>query len=251
VLVEIGPVKTFGLLFGLGFLLAGAVLARRLRETGRSPDWAYEIVGAGLAGGIVGARLAWLLEDPERFGDAGAVFGGTGLVWYGGAIGGALGVVAWAWWRGALGAWLFDACAVPLALGYAVGRIGCQVSGDGDYGREWDGPWAMAYPDGTVPIDVPVHPTPLYEAVAMGLVAWGLWRLRDRVKPWGLFGLYLVASAAERFLVEFLRRNDPVAAGLTFPQWQSVALLLAGAVLLWRLGGPFERQRANSLKPAT
>ena len=78
---------------------------------------------------------------------------------------------------------LLDICAPGLAIGYAVGRIGCQLSGDGDYGIPWDGPWAMAYPDGTVPTDVPVHPTPIYETLAMGLVAYVLWRLRDASGP--------------------------------------------------------------------
>ena len=93
---------------------------------------------------------------------------------------------------------------------YAIGRIGCQLAGDGDYGKAWDGPWAMAYPDGTVPTTEEVHPTPVYETLVMGLVAWFLWRMRDSYRPGGLFALYLVLAGAERFLVEFLRRNDPV-----------------------------------------
>ena len=84
---------------------------------------------------------------------------------------------------------------MPLALGYAIGRIGCQLSGDGDYGSPWDGPWAMAYPDGTVPTDEEVHPTPIYETLAMGVVAYVLWRLRDRFRPGMLFALYLVSLA--------------------------------------------------------
>ena len=70
----------------------------------------------------------------------------------------------------------------------------------------------MAYPDGTVATDVPVHPTPIYETLTMGLVAYALWRLRDRYRPGILFALYLVFAGAERFLVEFIRRNDDVAA---------------------------------------
>ena len=80
---------------------------------------------------------------------------------------------------------LLDICAPALALGYAIGRIGCQVSGDGDYGKAWDGPWAMAYPNGTVPTTQTVHPTPIYETLAMGLVAWGCGALRDRVPARG------------------------------------------------------------------
>lgn len=248
-LVEIGPVKTFGLLFALAFIAAGALLARRLVETDRSPDWAYEMLFAALVGGLVGARLGWLLEDPDRF-TASGIFGTTGLVWYGGGIGGALGVLAWGRYKGVLGKWMLDACAAPLAIGYAIGRLGCQTSGDGDYGEPWDGPWAMPYPDGTVPTDVPVHPTPLYEAIAMSLVAFGLWRVRDRVRPGGLFALYLLAMGLERFLVEFVRRNEAVVAGMTLPQLQSLVLIVAGAAVLIRWGGPFERQRANSLKTA-
>ena len=122
-------------------------------------------------------------------------------------------MLAWAAWRGMLNLRLLDICAPALALGYAIGRIGCQLSGDGDYGKAWDGPWAMAYPDGTVPTDTPVHPTPIYETLAMGLVAWVLWRSRDRAAARARVRLYLVLAGLERFLVEFLRRNDAVAAG--------------------------------------
>ena len=137
-------------------------------------DWAYEMVFAALVGGIVGAKLDFVIQNPgEPF------FSGTGLVWFGGAIGGAIGVIAWARWR-KLAVWeVCDIAAVPLALGYAIGRIGCQLAGDGDYGIPWDGPWAMSYPDGTVPTTEEVHPTPIYEALAVSAIAYLLWRLRD------------------------------------------------------------------------
>jgi phosphatidylglycerol:prolipoprotein diacylglycerol transferase len=117
---------------------------------------------------------------------------------------------------------------VPLALGYAIGRIGCQLSGDGDYGKPTDLPWGMAYPKGTVPTTVKVHPTPVYETLAMGLVAWMLWSLRDRVRPGVLFAVYLVAAGVERFLVEFIRRNTPDVAGLTVAQVFSLVMVAAG-----------------------
>jgi phosphatidylglycerol:prolipoprotein diacylglycerol transferase len=90
----------------------------------------------------------------------------------------------------------------------------------------------MAYPDGEVPTDEQVHPSPIYETVAMGIVAIVLWRLRDRFRPGILFALYLLAAGLERFLVEFVRRNDTVAAGLTVPQLESLVLLAAGALWL-------------------
>ncbi|MGZ5341244.1 MAG: prolipoprotein diacylglyceryl transferase family protein, partial [Solirubrobacterales bacterium] len=98
----------------------------------------------------------------------------------------------------------------------------------------WDGPWAMAYPDGTVPITTPVHPTPIYETLAMGLVALVLWRLRDRLIGGRLFALYLLLAGAERLLVEFVRRSEDVVLGLTQAQLISVAMILAGAVWLAR-----------------
>jgi phosphatidylglycerol:prolipoprotein diacylglycerol transferase len=239
--------KTFGLLFALGFLASGAVIARRLKELGKPSDWAYEIVFAALVGGLVGSRLYYLVENYDKVKDdlLGGIFGGAGLVWYGGAIGGAIAVLLWAWYRGMLNLSLLDLCSPPLALGYAIGRIGCQISGDGDYGKPWDGPWAMAYPKGTVPTTVEVHPTPIYETLAMGLVAYALWQLRDRVRPGALFALYLVCAGLERFLVEFLRRNEDAVAGLTTPQLESVGMFVVGAAWLTWLA-----RRRGGLRPS-
>jgi phosphatidylglycerol:prolipoprotein diacylglycerol transferase len=224
--------QTFGIMFALAFSAAGLLVAKRLRELGKPVDWAYELIFAALIGGLVGSRLDFMLENWSDVKDdlLGNVFSGSGLVWYGGAIGGAIGVLLWARFRHMLNLTLLDICAPALAIGYAVGRIGCQLSGDGDYGQPWDGPWAMAYPDGTVPTDQTVHPTPIYETLAMGLVAYALWRLRASFRPGILFALYLVLAGAERLLVEFIRRNDDVALGLTQAQLLSVAMILAGGV---------------------
>ena len=97
-------------------------------------------------------------------------------------------------------------------------------------------PWAMGYPHGTVPTPpgVRVQPTPIYETVSMGLVAWWLWRMRDRFRPGALFAFYLVLAGLERLLVEFLRRNHRIVAGLTAPQLESIGLMVIGA--LWLAG---------------
>ncbi len=246
-LPEIGPIKTFGIMFALGFVAAGGIIARRLREQGKPVDWAYEIIFSGLLGGLVGSRAYYLIQHPSEFGLSG-IFGGSGLVWYGGAIGGAVGVLLWAWRRDLLGLGLLDLCAVPLAMGYAIGRIGCQVSGDGDYGKASSLPWAMAYPKGTVPTTEKVQPTPIYETLAMALLAWVLWRLRDRVRPGVLFALYLVGAGAERFVVEFARRNHEALAGLTGPQLESVALFAAGVV--WMIAVSLRRGGLQTAQPA-
>ena len=220
-------IKTFGVFFALNFVAWGALVSRRLREIGKPPDWAYEIVAV-------------------------ALLGGSGLIWYGGLAGGIIGVLTWAWRRDFLSLALVDMAAYGLALGYAIGRIGCQVSGDGDYGKAWNGPWAMGYPNGTVPTapGETVHPTPIYETVVMGLVAYFLWRLRDRVRPGILFALYLVIAGTERFLIEFIRRNDDVALGLTAAQVWSLGQFIIGAVWLivaQRRGGLL---RADGQAPA-
>jgi phosphatidylglycerol:prolipoprotein diacylglycerol transferase len=234
--IHLGPItlQTFGIMFALAFIAAGALLARRLQEWGKPTDWAYEVILFALVGGVVGARLDFMIENYDSVKDdlLGNIFSGAGLVWYGGAIGGALGVVLWARWRGMLNAALLDLCAAPLALGYAIGRIGCQISGDGDYGKAWDGPWAMAYPEGTEPINETVHPTPIYETLAMGLIAYLLWRLRDRFQAGVLFSIYLVLAGLERLLVEFIRRNEDVLLGLTQAQLLSLAMIAVGAAWL-------------------
>jgi phosphatidylglycerol:prolipoprotein diacylglycerol transferase len=243
-------IKTFGLAFALAFVLSGLVVGRRLKELGKPVDWAYEMVFAGLIGGLVGARAWWALDHLDEVKDdlIGGLFGGSGLVWYGGAVGGAIAVCAWAYRRGMLNVGLFDLCATSLAIGYAAGRVGCQLSGDGDYGQRWDGPWAMAYPNGVVPTTDKVHPTPIYESVSMAIVAIVLWRLRDRLAPGRLFALYLVLAGLERFLVEFVRRNPDAALGLTTAQLLSVVMIVAGGIWLVRTRGAV---RAERLTPAT
>jgi phosphatidylglycerol:prolipoprotein diacylglycerol transferase len=243
-------IKTFGIAFALGFAAAGAVIARRLRELGRPADWAYEMAFAALVGGLVGSRLYYIAQnyDEVRHDLLGNLFSGSGLVWYGGAIGGAIGVLVWARRRGILGLGLLDLASVPLALGYAIGRIGCQVSGDGDYGLPSSLPWAMGYPHGTLPTPpgVRVQPTPIYETLAMGLVAWALWRRRDVYRPGILFAFYLFLSGLERLLVEFVRRNSEVFAGLTAPQLESIGLMVVGAAWV-----SLAFRRDSGLKPGT
>jgi phosphatidylglycerol:prolipoprotein diacylglycerol transferase len=245
--IHLGPLdlQTFGICLAFAFLCSGALFSARLRELGRPTDWTYEAIFAALVGGLVGSRLDYLIQNWDSVsGDLlGNFFSGSGLVFFGGLIGGAIGVLSWARWRGFFSWELLDAAAAPIAIGYAVGRVGCQLSGDGDYGQPSDLPWAMSYPDGTVPTTDEVHPTPVYETVTMGLVTLLIWHLRDRFAPGVLFGLYMMLAGFERFLVEFIRRNDPVLAGLTVPQLFSLAMLAGGAALVLA--------RRNAPRPVT
>jgi phosphatidylglycerol:prolipoprotein diacylglycerol transferase len=245
--------KSFGIVFACGFLAAGAILVRRLRELGKPVDYAYEMAFAAMIGGLIGSRVYFIIQNYSQVKHdlLGSLFSGSGLVWYGGVIGGAIAVIGWAIWRGMFSLALLDLASVPLAMGYAIGRIGCQISGDGDYGKPSALPWAMSYRHGTVPTPpgVKVQPTPIYETLAMGLIAWWLWRMRDRFRPGALFAFYLLLAGLERLLVEFVRRNHHVLAGLTAPQLESVGLMIAGGVWLYALqrrGGIAADARAST-----
>jgi phosphatidylglycerol:prolipoprotein diacylglycerol transferase len=164
---------------------------------------------------------------------------GTGMTWYGGAIGGAVAVLGWARHKRQDPWAVCDAFSPALAVAYAVGRIGCHLSGDGDYGPPTDLPWGVSYVNGTVPTPpgVTVHPTPIYEALAMGFVAALLWKLRTKLTPSGqLFGLYLCLVGVERWLMEWWRINPAVAFGMSVAQWSSLAAVAVGLVIFVKRG---------------
>ncbi len=220
-------------MFALGFIVAGYICYRRFEELGKPTDWAYEMAFAALVGGLIGSKLYFAIDNNESIDNFSDFVSGSGLTWYGGLAGGGIAVVLWAKWRDYLNLTLMDVAAPALLAGQALGRVGCQLSGDGDYGKPWDGPWAMGYPDGTVPTPpgVEVHPTPVYETVTLGIGAWVLWRLRNRFRPGILFALFMLWAGTERLLVEFLRTNSNVALGLTAAQLTSIGLIIGG--LIW------------------
>jgi phosphatidylglycerol---prolipoprotein diacylglyceryl transferase len=239
-LFEIGPIKihSFGLMMALSFLVTTIMAGREFRRRGLDPDHANEAGLGAMIGGVLGAKIYYLidhwsdlLEDP-----AGMIFSGSGLTWYGGLIGGTIGALLVARWRRIPLILLCDIAAPILPVGYAIGRMGCFLNGD-DYGRPTDAPWGMEFPKGTPPTPpgVAVHPTQLYEVGAAIVMYLILTRLRDSVtRPGALFGIYLLLAGLERFGVEFVRTNEPGLLGLTFAQWISVGLMLAGIVLFAR-----------------
>jgi phosphatidylglycerol:prolipoprotein diacylglycerol transferase len=248
--IHLGPltIQSFGLCVAIAFLAAGVLVQRRLMELGQDGELAYEVTGAALVGGIFGARLWWalgdwndLIHDPWH-----KLFSGSGLVWYGGLIGGVLAVWAWAHWRKVSIEILCSVGAPALALGYALGRIGCQISGDGDYGRPSHWPWAMAYPHGVVPTNLTVHPTPIYETVVVGLIALSLWHYRDRLTGFQIIAWYLIATGIERVLVEIYRRNPHIVGPLTLAQLTSLVGIAVGIGLLTYYGP----QRPRAPQPA-
>jgi phosphatidylglycerol:prolipoprotein diacylglycerol transferase len=264
VLFRIGSFEltSFGVLMALAFLTAGWILARELERIGDDPETAWDIVWYGAVGGILGAKIYYLILNwNETAADPwGAILSRAGLVWYGGFIGGALLI----WWRLAarkLPVLRFgDAIAPALAMGYVVGRLGCFLVGD-DYGRPTDRPWGIAFPDGAPPstagnlrafgVDLPptiadgtvlaVHPTQLYEMAMMLVVFAMLWAWRKRGWPAGvLWFAYVALAGVERFIVEIFRAKDDRFLGVfTIAQLISVGLVLvgiAGAMYLKRRG---------------
>jgi phosphatidylglycerol:prolipoprotein diacylglycerol transferase len=213
------------------------VVRSEFTRLGYEPTWAYDFILYSYLGGLVGARLfllttAWdvFARDPFEF-----LFSGSGWVWQGGVIGGAV-AVTWGCFRKGLPVLVAGDVAGPaMAIGQAIGRIGCQLAGDGDYGKPTSLPWAMSYPNGTVPTTELVHPTPIYEAILYGAIFWMLWRTRLRGYRAGVaLGIYLTATGVARFAVEFVRINPVVALGLTVPQFLSMLSCVIGVAVFAR-----------------
>ena len=127
--LELGPVtlQTFGLMFALAFLAAGALIWKRFEEIGKPVDWAYEMGFSALVGGVIGSRVYFIVDNYSDVKDdlLGNLFSGSGLVWFGGAIGGAIGVILWARWRGFLELRLFDLEPLPAVRGW-LERVAAQ-----------------------------------------------------------------------------------------------------------------------------
>ena len=256
-IIHLGPLEItgYGLMLMVAFLMGGWLIARQLRENNLREDYAADMVAAAVVGGIIGAKLWYvaLTRDP------GALFSRGGLVWYGGFIGGALGVILNGWRLRVPLRWTMQLAAPALAAAYALGRVGCFLVND-DYGQPTNLPWGVKFPNGSPPstaanlhafgvtispgVDpstvMTVHPTQLYEVAAM-LVAFAvLWVLRKKGRPVGwLFGVYLVFAGIERFLVEIVRAKDDRLLGpFTVAQLASVILVALGALLMvmWRRG---------------
>jgi phosphatidylglycerol:prolipoprotein diacylglycerol transferase len=257
-------VSPFGLMLVLAFLASYLQLRWGMKRLGigDEEDASALVFAAGL-GGIVGAKVYYAILNHDWH----LLFDRSGLVWYGGFILGAAGVL-WTMRRRRLPGWpMADVAAPALAIGYGVGRIGCFLVGD-DYGRPTDLPWGVAFPVGlpettagnlrdlfhvAIPASVPdsallrVHPTQLYET-ALALIIWGIgiWMFRRRQpgQPAGAIALTVLALlAVERFAVEILRAKDDRFLGpFTLAQAFSVAVLLIVGIVAWLRRGRLASQ---------
>ena len=249
---DVGPLQLTG--FGLAVLMAfviGQIIAQReLARRGYDPEPMGDVVFAAVIGGLLGGKLYYAME----MGDLSAIVSRAGFVFWGGLIGGIL--ACWIVIRKKHLSFprISDVCAPALAAAYSVGRTGCWAVGD-DYGRPWNGPWAVSFPNGAPPSTVAnmtelfhipaplgsspnqvlsVHPTQLYET-ALGFVMFLiLWRFRDHKHAEGwLFGLYCVLAGIERFIIEFVRAKDDRFIFGTFTMAQVIALFFAVGGAIW------------------
>jgi phosphatidylglycerol:prolipoprotein diacylglycerol transferase len=237
-------ITTFGVLVAAGALAGLWILGRELARSGL-PAAAGDAAMAGVFGGLIGAKLLWVAEHLGEEPFTGLLFSRGGMSWFGGLVGGVgTALVVMRWQRLPIVAVL--AAATPaLAIGHAIGRVGCFLVGD-DYGRPSDLPWAVAFPLGLPPTDVRVHPTQLYEALALLVVAWLLFRWRRQgVSDAMIVGRYLLLAGSIRFAIEFLRVNVRILGPLTLAHLVSLTLALAGlAVVAITSGGGGRRRSA-------
>lgn len=237
--------------------------------------WPHERVWdiAMIAGisGVGGSKLFSILEDPAALAadPMGQIFSGSGLNIFGGLIMGFIGVYSYIRWKKIPGLHLIDSAAPALIVGYAVGRVGCQLSGDGDWGipnphpiPDWwflpDWIWAFDFPHNVIHQGVPidgctwkfcehlpemVYPTAFYETI-LGLIILGiLWILRKRIHFAGvLFFVYVLLIAIERFFIEKIRVNQKFdVLGWQATQAEVIAVILffvgiAGILIFWQRG---------------
>ena len=265
------PITSFGVFMLFAFLTAGYATRAELARMGYDPEKAWDFVFMAVVGGILGAKIYYiLLNYPRLLTDPwGLILSRGGLVWYGGFLLAAA-LVIWEVRRSKLPLGrMADAVAPPLAIAYAVGRMGCFLVGD-DWGRPTDSWVGIAFPRGTpattvtnieqqfgIVVDpaliekygqvVPVHPTQLYEIAMSTLIFFFLWRIRDhRHTPGWLFMLWLALAGVERFVVEIFRAKDDRFFGvLTLAQMISVGILAVGIAGMVRLKAPPAKQAAR------
>jgi phosphatidylglycerol:prolipoprotein diacylglycerol transferase len=255
--LHLGPVTLtgYGLMMMAAFLMAGWAIQLELRWRGLNEEYAADIVIAAVIGGLLGAKLWYVVWSH----DWETLFHRGGFVWYGGLLGGIAAVLLNGWRLRVPPRYTMELTAAPLALGYALGRVGCFLVND-DYGIPSTLPWAMKFPDGlppttvlqlsslhivfppgTNPLDVvAVHPTQLYETVLMFLAFLWLWHVRtDKHAIGWRFGVYLVLAGVERFFIEFVRaKDDRIFGPLSVAQVTSVLVALAGVAIMVRLRAP-------------
>ncbi|NLV71390.1 MAG: prolipoprotein diacylglyceryl transferase [Actinobacteria bacterium] len=226
--------NSYGVMMALAFVSAGIVAYWQFKKRGVKPDFIYPLLIATIVGGLLGAKIHYLIIHPEQFPEN--LWSGRGLVWFGGLFGAiAAVIVVTLASKQRLGP-IMDSGGPAVAMGYAFGRVGCFLRGC-CYGTPTDLPWGMSFPQGVPPTPegVHVHPTQLYSILASLLIfALLVWVIGPRFKREGpLIFAYAFLAGVERFLVEFIRANQPIVWGLTQQQWIAIGMVVVGIVGMW------------------
>jgi phosphatidylglycerol:prolipoprotein diacylglycerol transferase len=235
-------------MLGICFLVASSLFNRELRRTGFDENIGVTVTFLCLIGGIIGSKLFYILEE-WNFGSGmplasyftkDVLFSPSGLTFYGGLIAAIVLLIIYCRIKKLSVLKMFDLMAPGAAIGYGLARIGCHLSGDGDYGIAVNGTmWEFlgySYLNGTVPTKagVLVHPTSIYEFVISIFIFLFLWKSRDKYKTPGIiFAYYLILSGVERILVEIIRINPRIVFGLSQAQVISIIMILIGIYILF------------------
>jgi len=227
-LITIG---SYGLLLGAAFYISFLLLEREFTIRKIDPELAYKLLIVIIPSAIIGAKMFHIFENFDEFLSAPSamIFSGAGLSVYGGFVLSFISamIVIKKNNEGILK--IFDVTTPTMALGYAIGRLGCHASGDGCYGLPTDSFLGMAYPNGIVPSTVNVFPTPLFESFASLIFFLILMRLRKHeLKTGMLFFIYLILNGSARFTIEFIRLNPLTSLGFTQAQIVAICFITAG-----------------------
>jgi phosphatidylglycerol---prolipoprotein diacylglyceryl transferase len=237
-ILKLGPISiySYGLMLGIAFITASYLFTLELKRLNMNVNIASEVTMIALIGGIVGAKLFHILEYWAEFLDNPMMaLSPAGLTFYGGFLLATLAIFVYIKRKKVSFLKIADLNAPGLALAYGIARIGCHLSGDGDYGIVSNLPWAYSYAKGTVPTPpgVTVHPTPIYELIAGILIFVFLWSRRKKYDIDGkLFAVYMILISVTRFLVETIRINPRIIFGLSEAQLISILLFAVGAIAL-------------------
>jgi phosphatidylglycerol:prolipoprotein diacylglycerol transferase len=241
--IHVGPLTlgTYGIFLAIGVLIAAVALSKDLRRRAIDADPNVIAIYTAIAG-VIGSRLYSLMETPSEFfaNPWPMLFSRSGFTWSGGVLGGFITLAFLARHYRMPLLRMLDIASPAGAIGYGIGRIGCLVSGDGDYGTPTSLPWGMSFPNGLVPTTERVHPTPIYEFLGAVVIFWIIWRLGARTMGdtnaiGKVFAYYLILTGIARFFVEFIRLNPRILLGLTNAQIISILCVLIGGVILFRL----------------
>jgi phosphatidylglycerol:prolipoprotein diacylglycerol transferase len=263
--LHLGPltIPTFGLMVAAALFVSAYVLQadfdrrrfqlERIKGYAGSRDEGFLVIGIAGIVGLAGARLYHVLESPsEFFADPWPqLFSRFGFAWFGGFLGGLVALLFLARRFRIPALEFMDICSPAACVGYAIGRIGCLLSGDGDYGLPTSLPWGMSFPNGVVPTTQRVHPTPLYEFFIWLAIAAILWRmgakyLREPMAKGEIFCWYLILTGLSRFLIEFIRINPRSFFGMSNAQAASVVSMVLGVGLLGYVRSHFRAATATA-----